>query len=205
MSSVYIKLNAGASVNYKAPVSTSSALPSSGNSLGDIRETLDTFQLYAWNGSSWQSIGGGSTTNPAGSQGSIQFNNAGSFGADASLVWDSTNKLLNMNGLAITSLSSSVSLVDGQATPVTCLSYSASTYNYSIIEYSIVRNAAQQVGMLFIANNSTSVSMSNAYANLNELGINLSANVSGGNVNIQYTTTSTGFNATFKYAIRQWI
>lgn len=32
------------------------------------------------------------TTNPAGSTGEIQFNDAGSFGADSNLVWDDTNK-----------------------------------------------------------------------------------------------------------------
>jgi len=43
---------------------------------------------------SWQTAAAGGT--PAGSTGYVQFNNAGSFGADSNLFWDNTNKRLGI-------------------------------------------------------------------------------------------------------------
>jgi len=206
MSGVFIKLGQGGSVQYKDPVPSVGALPSTGNQLGDVRGVTGSTSLYMWNGSSWvNTSSGGGGGSPGGPSGSIQFNSGGSFGGDPELQWDSINKLLNLNGLAITSLSSSVSLVDNQSSPVTAFSYSATTYNFSIIEYSLTRNTSKQVGRLFIANDSTTVTLTNEFADMNnDSGVKFSAVVSGGNVNVQYTTTSTGFNAFLKYSIRQW-
>lgn len=43
--------------------------------------------IVAWNGSDFESVGGGSA---AGSNTQIQFNNAGAFGASSALTWDGT-------------------------------------------------------------------------------------------------------------------
>jgi hypothetical protein len=58
--------------------------------------------------------GGGS---PAGSTGQVQFNNAGAFGADASLFWDNTNKRAGFGISA--SLLSTVHIVGAGATSAT--------------------------------------------------------------------------------------
>jgi hypothetical protein len=42
------------------------------------------------------SVGGGGSGTPAGSNGYVQFNNSGSFGADSSLFWNNTNKRLGV-------------------------------------------------------------------------------------------------------------
>lgn len=205
-SSVYIKLGSGGSVSFKDPVDTAGDLPTVGNMIGDVRAVVDTDTLYIWDGSMWNATGGGGGGgSPGAPSGSIQFNNAGTFGGDAQLKWDSTGKLLNLNGLAISALSSTVSLVDNQSSPTTAFSYATASYNFSIIEYSLTRNTSKQVGTLFVTNDSSSASLTNAFADLNVSGVTFSATVSGGNVNIQYTTTSTGFNAFLKYSIRQWI
>lgn len=39
--------------SWKQPVANFAALPGSGNTTGDCRLTLDTFDIYAWNGSAW--------------------------------------------------------------------------------------------------------------------------------------------------------
>ena len=49
-------------------------------------------QLY------YQAAGGGGGGTPASPTGSVQFNNAGSFGGDTNLVWDNTNKWLGIGG-----------------------------------------------------------------------------------------------------------
>lgn len=46
--------------------------------------------LKWWNGSAWQTAGGGSGS-PAGSNTEIQFNNSGSFGASSNLTWDGSS------------------------------------------------------------------------------------------------------------------
>lgn len=206
MSDVFIRLGQGGAVSWKSAVDSAASLPSSNNQIGDVRAVKDTSELYIWNGSSWAVIsgsGGGST--PGGSEGYIQFNTGGAFDGSAELVWDSTDKFLGLNGLAIKSLSSSISLVDDTSTPTTAFSYNASTYNYAIVEYSLTRSTAKQVGRMLIVNDSTNVTIHDDFSTLNDPGVIFSASVSGGEVLVQYVTTSTGFNAFLKYSIRQWI
>lgn len=204
MADVFIKLGQGGAVNYKQSVPNVASLPAVGNVQGDVRVTLDTSSLYIWDGTSWQLATGGSGS-PGGTSGAIQFNNSGTFGGDAELKWDSTGKFLELNGLAIKALSSSISLVDNTSTPTTAFSYDAATYNYAIVEYSLTRNTAKQVGRMLIVNDASTVSLNNDFGNLNDTGVTFSATVSVGNVLVQYTTTNTGFNGFLKYSIRQWI
>jgi subtilisin-like proprotein convertase family protein len=44
---------------WKRPVANAGALPSTGNTNGDIRESLDDHVLHAWTGSAWTTVGGG--------------------------------------------------------------------------------------------------------------------------------------------------
>ncbi len=60
---------AGAGITYKGTVSSSSALPSSGNTLGDAYIALDTSNLWVWNGSSWVDNGPVAFTGPTGPTG----------------------------------------------------------------------------------------------------------------------------------------
>lgn len=205
MAEVFIKLGQGGAVNYKTSVENAASLPMVGNVTGDVRVTKDTASLYIWDGSAWQLASGGGGGSPGGSSGTIQFNNAGNFAGDGELKWDSTGKFLELNGLAIKALSTSISLVDNTAVPTTAFSYSASTYNFAVVEYSLTRSTAKQVGRMLIVNDAASVSLHNDFSNLNDTGVTFSATISAGNVLVQYTTTNTGFNGFLKYSIRQWI
>jgi len=49
------------STHWKAPVANAAALPAVGNTTGDVRLTLDTFTIYAWDGSNWIAIAGPGT------------------------------------------------------------------------------------------------------------------------------------------------
>ena len=57
--------------HWRGPVADVASLPPSGNVVGDVRVTLDTFQLWVWNGSSWD----------LGSSGALVYRG----------VWDATN------------------------------------------------------------------------------------------------------------------
>lgn len=204
MADVFIRLGQGGAVSWKSAVDAAASLPTSGNQIGDVRAAKDTLELYIWDGASWQIISGGAVA-PGGSSGSIQFNNGGAFAGDTQLVWNNTGKFIELNGLAIKALSNSISLVDNTSTPTTAISYSAADYNYTIVEYSLTRDTAKQVGRMLVVNDGTNVSIHNDFSNLNDTGVVFTATVSGGNVLIQYVTTNTGFNAFLKYSLRQWL
>lgn len=53
--------------------------------------------------SPWMYAGGGGSTSPAGSNGQVQFNNSGSFGASSNLTWDNTNARFGIGAPAFTS------------------------------------------------------------------------------------------------------
>lgn len=152
------------------------------------------------------SSGGGSGT-PGGSDGQVQFNDGGSFGGDSQFTWDSIENSINLNGLAIRALSGEVSLINDQASPITVFSYDANSFNYSIIEFSISRGTERQVGRLLVANTATTAGINRDSLTMTGVGtgVDFSVTVLSGQVNIQYTSTDTGFNSAMKYTIRQWI
>ena len=148
---------------------------------------------------------GGGGTGAAGSTGDIQYNiGAGVFGADGRLIWDATNGAINLNGALLDALTAGITLLDNQATPQTILSFSASSYLFAVIEYSIARGGNNQVGRLMIVNNGSTVVLDDDNAFTSSPGITFSAALSGGNLLLQYTSTSTGSNATFKCIKRRW-
>lgn len=209
MSSVYVKLGPGGAVTWKSSVTAAASLPTAGNKDGDVRAAIDTNTLYIWSAGAWHSTGGGGGGGtPVGPSGSLQFNSGGAFNGDSNLTWDNTGKILNIGGLAIHGPSSTISLVNNQPSPVTAFSIDGSLYRFSVIEYSIVRDTSFQIGSLYIVSDGgTGVSIYDGavpLATSADLGIEFSAVMSGSNVNIQYTSTNTGFNGFMRYSIRQW-
>jgi len=210
MSSVYVKLGPGGAVTWKSSVDTVGDLSAVGNRRGDVRAVVDTNKLYMWDGSAWQdtSGGGGGGGTPVGPSGSLQFNSGGAFNGDSNLTWDNTGKILNLGGLAMHGPSSTISLVNNQPSPVTAFSIDGSLYRFSVIEYSIIRDTSFQIGSLYIVSDGSSgVSLYDGAVPLSssaDLGIEFSAVMSGSNVNVQYTSTNTGFNGFMRYSIRQW-
>lgn len=146
-------------------------------------------------------IGGG---NAAGADKNIQFNAGGNLAGDSKFQWNYTNQNLELNGLVYDVLSSPYTLNDNQITPATIVSYSAATYRFAIIEYSIERGTAFRTGRLLIANNGTLATISDDYIETVTSGVTFSVTISGGNVNLNYTATSSGSTSTFKFSARRW-
>jgi hypothetical protein len=86
-----------AGVNYTVTTDTSADWPSVANStyFYDKADKLVHYKDSTGTVLEIFSSGGGGGT-PAGSNGEIQFNNSGAFGADSLLVWDNTNKRLGV-------------------------------------------------------------------------------------------------------------
>jgi len=149
------------------------------------------------------STGGGGGT-PSGPSESIQYNNSGAFGGSANFLLDTTNNVLNLNGLNQSILNGPFTINNNVSSPATLFSYSASSFPYAIIEYSILRNGFYRVGRFLVANDTSSTGISDDYVETNITGVTLTASISGGNVNVTYTSTNTGFSGTFKYSMRHW-
>jgi len=127
----------------------------------------------------------------------------GNLAGDTSFKWDSTNDAIMMDGLSIKALQGPFTLLDNQASPVTIVTYSAST-KYTILEYSLSRNGEDEVGSVMVVSNGTAVSYSGSTVNTVDLGVLLSATISAGTISIKYTSTNTGFTSSFKYSTRSW-
>lgn len=74
-----------------------------------------------------------------------------------------------------------------------------------VIDYSIVRSTSRETGTLRIVTDGANaeVSTESSYINGNS-GVTFTAAVSGSNLILQYTTTSTGQPATMKFVTRRW-
>jgi len=151
--------------------------------------------------------GGGGSGSPGGSgTGEVQFNQGGTFTADSNFKWDGTNHQFNLNGLAIRALSTTYSLVDNNPTPTAIISWDV-TYKHTIIEYSIDRGSDTQTGIFIVASTASTAKLTDSKIDTSEvadLGIIFSTTISGSDVVLQYTTTSTGFNGFLRVAARQW-
>jgi len=87
----------------------------------------------------------------------------------------------------------------------TVFSYSAASYKFTFIRYSIERNGNYKCGTVLITNDATTPAIAdNGFVELGSTGVTFLAAISAGNVQLQYSTTTTGFNASMKYSITQW-
>lgn len=191
-------------VNQSMKVEDETALLALTPKQGDMVVRLDNNTLYIYDGAVWNPVtGGGGGGTPGGNPGEIQFNSAGTFGADSNFKWDNTTKTLNLNDLKLDVLTQST-LTDASAL-VTLFSFPYAQTKFCIVEYSIERGLDVRVGHLKICTNGTNVSIDDVYVNTDDVGVFFTATVSGSDVNVKYTTTSTGSDATMKFSRRRWI
>lgn len=152
------------------------------------------------------SSGGGGSSAAAGVNGDIQFNSAGTLGADSQFKWDSTNNIMTKAGLQSSGINGPVILNDNQGVFATAFTYDAALYPFAIIEYSLTRDDIRETGRLLISTNGTDVgfSVDNVATDIGGSGVSFNVTTSAGNVVVEYMTTATGFNASMKYAFRRW-
>ena len=73
------------------------------------------------------------------------------------------------------------------------------------LEYTIVRGITSRIGKLSVTNVNGTPSYSDEYVETSATGTDLSFANIGGNVVLQYTTTSTGSPATFTYQLKSYV
>ena len=141
----------------------------------------------------------------AGSVGNVQYNVAGSaLGAEATFNWDTTKKELTLDGLTIGALKS-YTLNDNTLAPVAVITFPVASYKNVVLEYSALRGAAARTGRIMITTNGTDVGFKDDHITTAALGLVLSAVINGTNLELRYTLTSAGSNATLKCSLRKWL
>ena len=115
-------------------------------------------------------------------------------------------KILLYTPQAGSNLLGPVNLLDGQAISATILTY-ADTVKSLQLNYLIERNGQLQSGRLIIVNDginsNISITDESTDSNIN-IGVTFSAELSGSDLLIKYTSTVTGFPATMKYYEQKW-
>lgn len=99
---------------------------------------------------------------------------------------------------------SNVNLADNQASAADVLSIAATNTSILII-YSIQRGASNvESGIINLCNDGSTASLAAYGSSVGTSGVTLSADVSGGNVRLRYTSTNTGTAPVFKYKLHKW-
>lgn len=95
-------------------------------------------------------------------------------------------------------------VLDGQSSSALLTTFAVSGSNNIEINYSIFRNGVNRTGIAMISSNGISSSFSDINTDLADLGVELSSAINGSNIEIRYTSSSTGFNGAFKFFLKRW-
>ncbi len=121
-------------------------------------------------------------------------------------IWSFNSKTRYFQGLNYLEQSGlqAQTLLDNQASPVQVFSVLATGSENWIIDYSILRNGLKETQTMWITHDGTNAFIANGGAFSSLVGISFSAAIVTGNLVLSYTSTSTGSNASMKYASRRW-
>lgn len=166
------------------------------------------FEMRRWSDSAGgpggpPSYSGGAALIPAaGSNGNVQINDSGVLGASSNFSYDSVNNLLIL-GSEQMSILNSASLLDNQSSPTTIVVMSGS-FNSVFLEYTVLRNSFVRTGLITISNDGINIDNMENYSQTGDTGVAFGVSLTGGNISVNYTSTSLGVGGTFKYAFRRW-
>lgn len=121
-------------------------------------------------------------------------------------AWNFNNKVRYFNGANYWEQSNIVNaaLVDN-TTMANVFSTAWSGNEHMVIDYSIVRSTARETGTLHVVTDGAVVSVNTEASYINgSSGISFTGSISGSNLLLQYSSTSTGQAGTMKYMVRRW-
>jgi len=97
-------------------------------------------------------------------------------------------------------------LNDNTASPTQTAAFPVASESSVFIRYSLVRGVVREVATLHMVTDGTNAYISRGDATNNgDPGVTFTADVSGGNMRLLYTTTNTGSNASFKFKVESWL
>jgi len=146
--------------------------------------------------------GGGSVTGSGVATQLAYWDSGSNINANSNFALNLTELALDLGDLEVLALRTDT-LLDNQVGGV-AFQYDAGDYPFAIIEYSIQRDINFRVGRLLVATDGTTTSLTDDETEVGLTGIVFSADISGGNVRILYTSSATGDDATMKWSARRW-
>lgn len=100
----------------------------------------------------------------------------------------------------------SATLADNTASATNVATWAHASFQFLVIDYSLSRGAGnRECGTLHIATDGTTASIAQSAASIGTLGTTFTVDISGTDLRLRYTTTSTGTAATMKYKLQKWV
>jgi hypothetical protein len=100
----------------------------------------------------------------------------------------------------------SATLADNTASATNVATWAHASFSCIHIDYSIKRATdGHEAGRITLITDGTSVGIANSAASIGAPGVVFTADISGTDVRLRYTTTSTGNAATMKYKVQKWL
>jgi hypothetical protein len=131
------------------------------------------------------------------------FTGSSDITGNSNFTYDTATNSIVLNGLRISGIQV-LTLVDDVASETPILAYDYASNPYSVIEYSLERNGERRVGRIMLTHNGTFATISDDNTPTSDLGVVFTADISGSNIRLKYTSSSTGFGATMKFSMRRW-
>lgn len=115
---------------------------------------------------------------------------------------DESSLAVLTGGIGLTS----VSLADNQAAAADVVTFAVASYTAVQLNYSLKRGTSYETGLITLTTDGSAASVSQGgVASIGTMGVVFTADVSGGNLRLRYTSTSTGTAPTFKYLGYRWL
>jgi len=135
----------------------------------------------------------------------VRFNSTAGAVQDSNVTIDDSGNITQATNIVLGVLASAT-LNDNTASPTAVFSLATASYDSCVVEYSIKRGSGnREIGHIYMINDGTTSEFTAAGAALGSSGVTFTSDISGGNMRLLYTTTSTGAAATMKYRIIKWV
>jgi len=90
--------------------------------------------------------------------------------------------------------------------PAVIFTFPVSDFSGCIVEYSITRGAGNvEIGHIYMATDGASVAYTPVGTSIGAVGITFSADISGSDIRLLYTSTNSGETGGIRYIVRKWI
>jgi hypothetical protein len=160
-------------------------------------------------------IGNGTLAEGAPSVGMTEILTSQSIYSELALIQSLEGNIANLSA-NVSSLSSQVTELESVSTVYSIIflnniatpqstSITSSSLASMIIDYTIVRGITSRAGTIKVTNLGGGATTEDDYVETSSTGVNISFENNNGVINLAYTTTNTGSNATFNYYIKSFI
>ena len=179
-------------------------------SVGELKFNIRRWSNSPGGPSGVPSYSGGTSSGGVTSSGSPSINQLAIFTSpsditgNGNLTFNSVDSVLNIDDLSIVGLKP-VTLNDNVSTATTAIIFNTTISSFFVVEYSMERGSERSMGMFFLTHNGIEAKMSNMGIDTPPIGISLSAELNGTNIELKYTSTSTGINTDMKFSVRRWL